>query len=268
MKRTWALGSCLCISIAVGVVGAGSAGALPPEVGRCVAKAGGKYSSATCTTTAGKGSFEFEKNPVKKGFKGEGGEDKILFASGDEIKCTQSSLTGEYHSTSATTEVRSVREIYRGCELPLFKTTCQTKGAAAGEVIGKLLDGKLYYTSGKGTKTPVVNLGLTPEVKKKGFAEFECPAIGVVVYFGEGKEKGHETVLASLGPVNTMATAYTQVYAAGGKAGEQWPNFIEGKPTVIDNMESSLAGPKGIYERVSQVLENVITNEEELEIKA
>jgi hypothetical protein len=37
---------------------------------------------------------------------------------------------------------------------------------------------------------------------------------------------------------------------------------------VIDNLESSLSGPKGSFERSDQVLESVITAEEELEIKA
>jgi hypothetical protein len=43
----------------------------------------------------------------------------------------------------------------------------------------------------------VVNQGLTPEVLKKGFGEWECPAVGIVVYVGEGKE-GHEIVLANI----------------------------------------------------------------------
>jgi len=266
MKRMRIVGLCLVAAFALSAIGAGSASALP-EIGKCVAKAGGKYTNANCTTK-GKGSFEFVKSITKKGFTSAGGEGKLLGASGTEIKCTTQSAKGEYKGTTSFKEVQKVTAKFNGCELPLFKAVCQTKGDAAGEITTTVLGGKLSYTSGKGTKSPVVNQGLTPFVKKKGFAEFECPAVGVVVYVGEGKEKGHETILANVGPVNTMALTSSEVYAAGGKAGEQSPNFVEGKATVIDNLESSLAGPKGTFERSSQVLETVITNEEELEILA
>lgn len=270
MKRMRIVGLCLVAAFALSAIGAGSASALP-EIGRCIAKAGGKYADANCTVKAasGKGTTEFVKNAIKKKFTSAGGEGKLQGATGTEIKCTTQTATGEYlekGATPSTKEVTNVVARFNGCELPLFGAECKTKGAAAGEIVTTKLQGKLAYTSGKKTPAVKVNQGLSPMVKKKGFAEFECPAVGVVVYVGEGPEKGHETILANIGPVNTMATTATEEYKGSG--GKQEPNFVEGKATVIDNLESSLSGPKGTFERSDQVLTTVITNEEELEIKA
>lgn len=91
--------------------------------------------------------------------------------------------------------------------------------------------------------------------------------MGVVVYVGEGPEKGHETVLGDVAPLNTMATTAIETYARGAKAGEQSPKSVEGS-SVIDNLENSLTGPKGTFERSDFILESVVTAEEELEIKA
>jgi len=270
MKRMRIVGLCLVAAFALSAIGAGSASALP-EIGRCVAKAGGKYSDANCTVKAktGTGTTEFVKNAIKKKFTTVGGEGVLEGASGIQIKCTAQSATGEYlekGATPSTKEVHNVVAKFTGCTIPLFGAPCQTKGHASGEIVTTSLKGKLSYTSGKKTPAVKVNQGLSPEIKKKGFALFECPPTGIEVYVGEGPEKGHETILANIGPVNTMSTTATQVYA--GSKGKQEPNFVEGKATVIDNLESSTGGPKGTFERSDQTLETVLTNEEALEIKA
>jgi len=104
-------------------------------------------------------------------------------------------------------------------------------------------------------------------VKKKGFATFKCPAVGVEVYVGEGPEKGHETVIAdfSKASLNVMSTTSEEIYA--GEKGIQNPNHKEGS-AVIDNLESSLSGPKGTFEKSDQELTTQVTNEEALELKA
>ena len=267
MKRMRIVGLCLVAAFALSAIGAGSASALP-EIGRCVAKAGGKYTDGNCTKK-GTGSFEKVKNAVKKGFTSAGGEGKLEGAGGTEIKCTTQTAEGQYlekGAVPATKEVHLVTAKFNGCELPLFGVECKTKGKAAGEITTTKLKGALVYVSGKKTPGVIVAQGLSPEVKKKGFAEFECPAVGVVVYVGEGPEKGHETILADVGPVNTMSTTATENYQQV-KAGVQNPQHKEGS-AVIDNLESSLSGPKGTFERSSQILETIITNEESLEIFA
>jgi len=265
MKRIRIMGLCLVAVCAIFVVAAGSASALP-EFGHCVAKTGGKYTESNCVTKAtGKAPklYEFVKVAVKGKFTSAGGVGVLEGASGTQISCKTESATGELNGTK---EVKNVVSKFNGCELPLFGAPCKTKGDAAGEITTTSLKGKLSYTEGKGSKTPVVNQGLTPTVHKKGFALFECPAVGVEVYVGEGKEKGHETILANVTPVNTMATTSTEEYI--GSKGVQTPDHVEGKATTIDNLESSLAGPKGTFERSGQQLTTVNTFEEELEVKA
>jgi hypothetical protein len=269
MKRMRIVGLCLVAAFALSAIGAGSASALP-EIGRCVAQAGGKYLTSNCTTKKTGSGFEWKKNPIKKGFTSTGGEGKLQGATGTEIKCTTQSATGEYKekgTVPSTKEVTNVVAKFNGCSLPLFGVECKSKGAAAGEILTTKLKGSLAYISGKKTPAVKVAQGLAPIVKKKGFTEFECPAVGVVVYVGEGPEKGHETIYGYVGPLNTMATTATEEYLKGAKEGVQDPQHKEGS-TVIDNLESSLSGPKGTFERSDQVLTTTIENEEALEIKA
>jgi hypothetical protein len=261
-------GMCAAAAIALGVV-ASSASALP-ELGRCVAQAGGKYLTSNCTTKKTGSGFEWKKNAIKKKFTSAGGEGKLQGATGTEIKCTTQTATGEYlekGTTPSTKEVTNVVAKFNGCELPLFGVECKTKAAAAGEILTTKLKGALAYISGKKTPGVKVAQGLSPMVKKHGFTEFECPAVGVVVYVGEGPEKGHELIYGYVGPLNTMAVTATEEYKRGAKEGVQDPQSKEGS-VVIDNLESSLSGPKGTFERSDQVLTSVITAEEELEIKA
>jgi hypothetical protein len=268
--RSGTVGLGVIVGLALGAMGATSAFAVLPEVGRCVAQVGGNYTDGNCTVKKTGGSFEFVKNAIRKNFTEVGGEVKPQFASGSELKCTSSSATGEYRekgSTPSTKEVQNVKVIYKGCELPLFAVSCETKGAASGEVVWKALEGTLYYISGKGTASVKVAQSLTPEAKKLGFAEFECPAVGIVPYIGEGAEKDHETYFGYIGPLNVMATTATEEYKKGAKEGVQDPNHKEGS-TVIDNLEISLSGSKGTFEGLDIVDTVTIANEEALEIKA
>jgi len=274
MKRMKIVGLCLvAAAFALSAFGAVSASALP-EIGRCVKVGAGepsKYTDSNCTVKkTSTGLFEWKKNAIKKNFTSTGGEGKLQGATGTEIKCTTQSATGTYlekGATPSTKEVTNVQAKFNGCELPLFGVECKTKGAAAGEILTTKLKGALAYISGKKTPAVKVAQGLAPIVKKKGFTEFECPAVGVVVYVGEGPEKGHELIYGYVGPLNVMATTATEEYKKGAKEGIQDPQHKEGS-AIIDNLESSLSGPKGTFERSDQVLTTTIENEEALEIKA
>lgn len=61
MRHVRMLGLCLAAASAVGACAASSALAAGPEWGKCVAKAGGKYTNATCQTKGKGGSYEWEK---------------------------------------------------------------------------------------------------------------------------------------------------------------------------------------------------------------
>src|SRR6267154_1480269 len=162
MKRMRIVGLCLVAAFAISAIGASSSMALP-EIGRCVAKAGGKYTDVNCTkkgTSSEPGTKEFVKNAVKKGFTSAGGEGKLEGATGTEIKCTTQSATGEYlekGTTPSTKEVHNVVAKFNGCSLPLFGVPCESKEHASGEIVTTKLQGKLEYISGK--KTSAVKVG-------------------------------------------------------------------------------------------------------------
>jgi len=152
MRRIRIAGLCLVAVFALGAFTAGSASALP-EIGRCVAKAGGKYSEANCNTKKTGGGFEFVKNAVKKKFTSAALPGKIQLegASGTAITCTSQSATGEYlekGATPATKEVHLVVATFNGCEIPLFKAKCQNT-ATEGEIVTTKLKGAMLYVSGK-----------------------------------------------------------------------------------------------------------------------
>jgi hypothetical protein len=270
MRRIRVVGLCLVAVFALGAFTAGSASALP-EIGRCVAKAGGKYTNANCTTKKAGGTFEFVKNAVKKKFTAASIAGKIQLegAGGTAITCTSQSATGEYlekGATPSTKEVHNVVAKFNGCEIPLFGAKCQST-ATEGEIVTTKLKGAMEYISGKKTPAVVVGQALSPEVKKKGFALFKCPAVGVEVYVGEGPGKGHETVIADFTKASVDAMSLHSVEEYKGTKGVQEPDHKEGS-AVIDNLESSLSGPKGTFEKSDQELNTEVTNEEELELLA
>jgi len=249
--------------LAVCAVAASTAVALP-EVGRCAPQAGGRYLGAGCTSK-GKGSYEWERNPLATHFVAAGGSATLETASGSAISCGGSVEAGDYVSATPTKEVHNVVIALSGCALPLFDGACASRGAAPGELVSSTLKGKLAYISGKGSPTPVVGLVLSPQTAGAAFREWECPAVGVTVYEGQGAGKGHASVIARLGPLDTMSSAWTQAYL--GAKGVQEPLHIEGSAS-IDSLETSLSGKKGVFERSDQVGELTIANEEALEIKA
>src|SRR4030081_3248272 len=97
MRRTRAMGLFLAAALLATAFAASSASALP-EVGRCVAQAGGKYSNSVCTkkVTSG-GTFEFIKGANKKpGLTATSGAAVLEGASGTKIVCKSSTATGKY----------------------------------------------------------------------------------------------------------------------------------------------------------------------------
>ena len=69
MKRIKIMGLCLVAVFAVSVMASASASAEAPEFGRCLAKAGGKFSDAGCTKgVVSKGKFEWTSGVEKNKF--------------------------------------------------------------------------------------------------------------------------------------------------------------------------------------------------------
>jgi hypothetical protein len=152
---------------------------------------------------------------------------------------------------------------FTACTIPLIGGGCHSPGAEPGTLVSNKLKGKLAYISGKGTKAPVVGQLLAPEAAFKGvFRQWECFG-AAKVREAQGPGKGHATVIALVGTLNTMSTTLSETYT--GAKGTQQPQHIEGS-SLLYNLESSLNG--GAFELSDQAFATTITNEEALEIKA
>ncbi len=249
-----------------------SASALP-EVGRCVAQAGGKYKDASCTEKVTGGEFEFLKGAKSEtegsSFTVSGGEQVIESISGSKFECKTASGSGKYDEDSGVIkEVESLTINYKECELPVFSAKCKSTGAAEGEIRTKLLKGPLGYISGERTKFPSIGLELTPEASKGLFEEYECGGFETVQVKGdegsvEGKTGGN-CVISTVSEANEMSTTFTQLYK--GSAGKQEPQHFQLSTSKFCNLEVSTNG--GAYEALTWAQSLTITNEEALEIKA
>jgi hypothetical protein len=261
------MGLCLVAAFALTAIGAGTASALP-EVGRCVAKAGGKYKDSNCTAkvTSG-GTFEFTKSGEKLNFTSAGGEGVLETKSGTKVVCKTQSATGKYDADGSPASIKEVENVvakFFGCGIPALGIACNSAGAGPEEIVTKSLHGPLGYISGEKTKTPVIGQELTPDVKLGAFAEFSCGGGAAKVVVKEGAEKGGNCIIAPVESPNVMSTTAKQKYS--GSAGVQNPQHFQNLKPPICNLESSLNG--GAAERATQALETTVTNEEALEIKA
>jgi hypothetical protein len=266
MKRINLVGLAIVAALALGACAANSASALP-EIGRCVAKAGGNYTDSNCTTKAtpkGTGGFEFLKGAAKPKFTVLGGASSLEGASGAGMECKTFAATGELKptGTGATKGVKNVAMTFTGCTLPAIGQSCQNVGNPAGVIDTKVLEGNLGYI----TKKPlVVGVELHPKVVKKvsgAFAEWECGAGAVKIVTQSATTN---CVISSIGPVNTMGSTSIQVYKSLG-GGVQELTFFEKTLTKKCQLENSING--GANELFAWNLETTVTYEEPLEIKA
>ncbi|MBA3807501.1 MAG: hypothetical protein H0X28_03765 [Solirubrobacterales bacterium] len=263
MKRMKVMGLALVAVFAIGAIAAGSAFALP-EVGRCVAKAGGKYTESNCVTKAkvGTGTFEFVKGAVKTGFTSVGGEGVLEGASGTNVVCLTQKAKGKYDADGTAGAIKGVEDVvstFEGCSIPTIGIACNTKGQASGVIVTSTLEGNLGYIN-KAKKE--VGQELHPKLKGGAFAEFECGGGAVTIVTQSEKTN---CIIAPVAPVNVFATTIGQKYETTG-GGHQKTTHFEKTPTKICQLESSVNG--GARELSGQVLETTVTNEEPLEVKA
>ena len=139
MRHVRMLGLCLVAIFAVVAMLTSSALASgKPEIGKCIEKAGGKYSESACLTKAkkGAGTHEWQKesqsSPSERGFRTEGGVGVLatnleICRNGENEKtCNESEeldvyveCTSEYGSGEATsgTAFSKVVVVFNGCKL-------------------------------------------------------------------------------------------------------------------------------------------------------
>jgi hypothetical protein len=275
------MGLFLVAACALAALGASSASALP-EIGRCVAKAGGKYSDSACLkkVTSG-GSFEFVKGANKKpNFTATSGAAVLEGASGTKIVCKSSTAVGKYDedgTTFVTKGVETVVATFHECEDPGIGKICHSSGQAEGTIVTEKLEGELRYLK-KGTTgvPPVVVQELHPALKGGPFAVFECglPAQGGIKVTvkentkeGLGSKGGGNCILSTLSEVNVMATTVKDIFK--GKSGVQEPNkyLSQTKPPEC-NLESEFGSEPAPFERSTQTETAEVVSEELVEVKA
>ncbi|HTZ63705.1 MAG TPA: hypothetical protein VMB51_06335 [Solirubrobacteraceae bacterium] len=249
MSRLKLIGLCVVAALAMGSLAVASAWAQPPEIGRCVSHASGKYTNNVCTKLAkGKkvGSFEWESGAVKKKFSGTGGAGTLETVNIAQVTCKTEVSHGEF--TSPTT-VGNVAVTFTGCESGGFK--CATVGAKEGEIVTNPLAGTLVWEK----YSKKVAIDLVPQATEL-FAEFEC---------GPAAAKVKGSVLTNI-PANKMETKIEEKFTA--KKGKQKPEYYYTSKTekVKDVLMSKIGGPGAAYEQAGQTITNVQIDEEALEV--
>jgi hypothetical protein len=282
MQRFRIVGLCLVAALALSAVTAAGASAFvrePPEVGRCVKKAGGKWKDGACKVKAVAGEEKFEWIPVGETENpynvahppnlnytskskletsiqlettgaGNGGHVKSVVT----CKNTSASGAGEESEGTVTGAKTSTAKnvIFHNCESSGLK--CKTASATKeGEIKVAELDGLLGWEK-ISTEGPVKNKVANEFTPKGGghFADFACGGIAVEV-------RGHV-----LNPVtaNAMKLSVTVKFVAA--KGKQKPEKFVGGPLAI--LESKFSNVPGEFEQSGQTLTAVQTNKEKLEI--
>ncbi len=243
------VGIAVVSAVAVSGVMPTAAWAQAPEIGRCVAHTGGKYTNNICTKEAkGKkvGSFEWEPGAVKNKFTGVGGVGTLEPVNRAIVTCKTEKSAGEMTSSKT---VGNVSVTFTGCESAGYK--CISAGAKEGEIATNPLSGTLVWEK-FGKK---VAIDLVPQSTEL-FVEFQC---------GPANAKVKGSVLAPL-PANKAQTTFEEKFSA--KYGKQKPEYYYTSKTekVKDVLLAKLGGPAAEFEQSGQTINNSQTDEEALEI--
>jgi hypothetical protein len=228
MKRIQIAGLCLGAALALSAVAAPMASAEPPEYGRCVAKAGGKFSDANCKTKAvvGKEKFEWTSTIINPKFtnKLKEGTPTLETANLTKTTCVTAEAPGEITSPKS---IGHVVVHFTGCKTSGL--ACQNEGKGAGEIETSPLGGPIGIEK-LGETHLKDKIAQELHAESGNVAEFLCAGLTVVV-------KG--SVLHTL-TTNKSALTYTEKFAQ--KAGEQKPEHLAGGVKDEHTLEASTAG--------------------------
>jgi hypothetical protein len=272
MRRMGITGICISAALALSAIGAASASAALPELGRCTAVTPevvngrnvfrGEYANKTCTREApnGHGRYEWAPGPgAKPTFAGSNLKPLTLETVGKKkVVCDSAASEGSY--TGPDTE--TLRFVLKNCEEPGGAKTCQNVVSEEGvpppgEIITNALKGELGVITG-GEK-PVVGWDIKP-AEGSIVAEYECVK-GTVVFL-----EGSFINQVNKKKVNRMTGEFVLNYKAVG--GKQVPESFEGGPKdTLTAKELTLLPPSEKSEQLGWSVDEEVLNEEELEIK-
>lgn len=222
-----------------------------PELGRCVATTGGKYTNATCLTAAapGTGKYEWEPFPfTKAGFSLTNGTATFKTAvNKTTISCTENAIAGEYTGVDSAT----LKVTFSGCKvLGPFGGTCTGAKAEAGEFSTEPLAADFGVIDG--TASPA-SLGWSVHaVSGETFASFECGGTAVTVT---------GSLIAPVTPINKMTASFKLAFSAPG--GVQKPTSFQGGEEQVLTLHTVNA-----TEQVGLTMADSIANERLVELRA
>jgi len=282
MQRFRIIGLCLVAVVALSAILAAGASAFvrtPPEVGRCVKQAGGKWKDGGCKTAAKAGEEKFEwipafetenpyneTHPLKLAYTSASKEATVIqletTGAGNPgkvksvVKCTKEVSEGLVTGPKTST---AKNVIFTGCESSGLKCKSpeeeKTPEVKEGEIRVKPLDGLLGVEKKGETKAKdkVANEFTPQGPAGTHFVDFSCGGIKVEV-------RGHV-----LNPVTANAMKLTATVKFVAKAGKQKPEkFAEGGALILESKFSNIPGAE--FEQSGQTLTAVQKNEEKLEI--
>jgi phospholipase C len=232
-----------------------------PELGRCaLADEGpdkvrhGRYANPICTEASplANGEYEWSAGAAKAGVRTSGGLATLSTAGGLQITCQAEKASGAY----ASSKTERLQVAFTGCA-DLSSASCQSEGAAAGEIRSDPLEGELGFIKNQfnGT-TPVVSVGLAlaPVAPDSNVAAFVCGEGSQIVVQG--------SVIGTVSAIDKMSITSGSTYKA--KSARQRPESFEGG--VPHLLQMSLSG--GALEQAVFIAKSTTTREELLEIKA
>jgi hypothetical protein len=270
MRRIRIIGACLVAALALSAIMAASASAFgePPEIGRCLKHAGGKWKSGSCKVPAVPGEEKYEWYPAFKA--AENGEtklaEKLKFTSvnkpetliqletveGEGIGCKGQTASGE---VTGPKTVKAKNIAFTECAAAGLKCTSTNPVAGkVGEVKVKELNGLLGIEKFGETHAKDKVANLFKPTEGEIFTEFECGGIPVTV-------KGEV-----MNPVTANAMKLSATVKFIAKNGKQKPEKFATDPSGTKRVLFSSKIVGSGFVQAGQSLTTIQTNEEKLEI--
>jgi hypothetical protein len=224
-----------------------------PAIGRCVKapKGTGEYEDSKCVSGAGgEGKFNWIEGPgTSPKFTSSGSKTKLEGVGGAKVECKKSKGSGEYTGAKSLTESIT----FTGCTLP-SKATCQSAGAAAGEISTSQLSGKLGFIQDQSGPSDELLVSVGVDLSNgSALVTAEC---------GGASEPVTVTgsVIGAIGKLDSMTK--TLKLTATQSAGKQSPESFEEE--AKDTLSATLgSGP----EQAGLASKLTLHNQEKLEVK-
>ena len=229
--------------------------AILPAIGRCVkvAKETGEYENSSCVSRAGgEGKYNWQEGPGSGAkFTSAGAKSTLEGVGGAKVLCKKSSGAGEYTGAKSLTE----QITFTGCSLASSKASCQSSGAAAGEIKTSSLAGTLGFIEDQSGPSDELLVSVGVDLSNAtALVAGECAGLT------EGL-KVTGSVIGTIGKLNRMSKGLMLTDTQS--SGKQSPEAFEEEAN--DTLSATLGSGS---EQAGLASKQKITNEEKLEVKA